>query len=178
MLIKLCCSSANNPNEGRITEPKYMYPINIIKGKTESNFLHVCITKWLHDMTHVIWDKSAILHLLKSTNYMYIACFRLVIEKFTCTDLWHVKKMDCLHVHTYSHSPWINSEPNYRNNAIIQHLYDRKKIIPVLYREGGLGTSNMLLFYMVTLSKFCDANAENLINTLTFNQRSNESGDL
>ena len=36
----------------------------------------------------------------------------------------------------------------------------------------------MLLFYMVTLSKFCDANAENLINTLTFNQRSNESGDL
>ena len=69
-----------------------LYPINIIKGKTESNILHVCITKWLHDMTHVIWDKSAILHLLKSTNYMYIACFRLVIEKFTCTDLWHVKK--------------------------------------------------------------------------------------
>ena len=72
------------------------------------------------------------------------------------------------------------------------NIYDRKKIIvivqlknfylslkiPVLYREGGLGTSNMLLFYMATLSKCCDANAENLINTLTFNQRSNESGDL
>ena len=31
---------------------------------------------------------------------------------------------------------------------------------------------------MATLSKCYDANAENQINTLTFNQRSNESGDL
>ena len=37
---------------------------------------------------------------------------------------------------------------------------------------------NVTLQLMATLSKCCNANAENLINTLTFDQRSNESGSF